>query len=225
MNTLPGTHGVNYIFLEEYVKSTVKIKVKHIPCGTISYKTPNKIRRWGCKVCLDMSLRKTNKAFVKEIFDLVGDEYVFLDKYTRAKDKIRIKHNICGYEYKIAPDTFLSVKTRCPNCNESKGEKRINDFLIESNIEFEKQYRIEKCRNIKPLPFDFRTIKKDILIEYDGIQHYISKPYYGGEEGLKQRQMLDQIKNQYCETNNIKLIRIPYWDYDNIETILEKELL
>ena len=34
----------------------------------------------------------------------------------------------------------------------------------------------------------------------------------------------DNIKTQYCKDNNIKLIRIPYWDFDNIEEILKKEL-
>ena len=31
-------------------------------------------------------------------------------------------------------------------------------------------------------------------------------------------------KTQYCNDNNIKLIRIPYWDFNNIEKILKKEL-
>ena len=35
---------------------------------------------------------------------------------------------------------------------------------------------------------------------------------------------LDNIKTKYCEDNNIKLIRIPYWNYNNIEQILELEL-
>lgn len=32
------------------------------------------------------------------------------------------------------------------------------------------------------------------------------------------------VKNKFCKDNNIKLIRIPYWEYDNIEKILIKEL-
>ena len=34
----------------------------------------------------------------------------------------------------------------------------------------------------------------------------------------------DAIKTQYCNDNNIKLIRIPYWEYDNIEKIICQEL-
>ena len=68
-------------------------------------------------------------------------------------------------------------------------------------------------------------INEELLIEYDGIQHYEAVEIFGGIPAFKKRQKRDQIKNQYCKDNNIKLIRIPYWDYDNIETILEKELL
>ena len=35
----------------------------------------------------------------------------------------------------------------------------------------------------------------------------------------------DEIKNKYAEKHNWKLIRIPYWEFDNIEKILTKELI
>ena len=35
----------------------------------------------------------------------------------------------------------------------------------------------------------------------------------------------DNIKTEYCKNNNIKLLRIPYYDFNNIEKILEKILL
>ena len=41
---------------------------------------------------------------------------------------------------------------------------------------------------------------------------------------LMNRKHIDTIKTKYCEDNNIKLIRIPYWEFDNIENILIKEL-
>jgi len=36
--------------------------------------------------------------------------------------------------------------------------------------------------------------------------------------------MRDQIKNQYCQTNDIKLIRIPYTEINNVENILDNFL-
>lgn len=33
-----------------------------------------------------------------------------------------------------------------------------------------------------------------------------------------------QLRKEYCKNNNIRLIRIPYWEINNIEEILIKEL-
>ena len=41
-------------------------------------------------------------------------------------------------------------------------------------------------------------------------------------EKFKSQQYRDKIKTEYCKNNNIKLIRIPYTDFDNIEKILNK---
>ncbi len=70
-------------------------------------------------------------------------------------------------------------------------------------------------------------------IEFDGIQHY--KPViFGGrntpdaktkaEQQYKDGLYRDELKNIYCQKHNIKLIRIPYYDLDRIEEILDREL-
>jgi len=71
---------------------------------------------------------------------------------------------------------------------------------------------------------DFYLPSNNIIIEYNGIQHYKQKEYFGGDNALEQQQERDMALRQYCKEHNIKLIEIPYWDYDNIETILNKEL-
>ena len=48
---------------------------------------------------------------------------------------------------------------------------------------------------------------------------------FGGKEQFDLTKRRDEIKNKYCQENNIKLLRIPYWEFDNIENILERELL
>lgn len=55
----------------------------------------------------------------------------------------------------------------------------------------------------------------NFLIEYDGEQHFhkVRNDRYG-YEGIVAR---DNYKNQWCEKNNIPLIRIPYTDYNNID--------
>ena len=75
-----------------------------------------------------------------------------------------------------------------------------------------------------PLPFDFYLFKYNILIEYQGEQHYKPRKKFGGEEGFKNTVIRDNIKKQYCKNNNIKLIEIPYTEIKSIGDILKKEL-
>ena len=44
------------------------------------------------------------------------------------------------------------------------------------------------------------------------------------QKSLEQTKNNDSIKTKYALDNGIKLIRIPYWDYDNIEEILEEAI-
>ena len=59
---------------------------------------------------------KTHEQFVKEINNLVDNEYTVLDKYVNSSTKIRIKHNKCGNVYLVTPNKFLQGR-RCPKCN------------------------------------------------------------------------------------------------------------
>ena len=79
---------------------------------------------------------------------------------------------------------------------------------------FEKEYKFQNLLSQKgnPLKFDFAIIDNNsilFLIEYDGIQHFTIRGW-NDEEHLKQNQYNDELKNQYCKKNNIKLLRIKY---------------
>lgn len=62
-----------------------------------------------------MPKRKTDEQFKQEVFDLVGNEYTFLDQYTNNQTKLRVKHIKCGNIYRVLPSNFLKG-TRCPYC-------------------------------------------------------------------------------------------------------------
>jgi very-short-patch-repair endonuclease len=116
----------------------------------------------------------------------------------------------------------------CPACCESKGEKKIRAWLTKNNFKFKEQYKIKECRNIYPLPFDFSVFNEDdtlkVLVEYDGEQHYVKTRRKAKKSSLKSIRERDEIKTNYCTRNNIRLLRIPYWEFDNIETILSSSL-
>ena len=98
----------------------------------------------------------------------------------------------------------------CPKCNESKGEKEIRSILETNNIKYKTQKTFNDCKYVQLLKFDFYLPEKNICIEFDGQQHYEPNKFFGGEKEFIKRQIKDKIKNEYCQNNNIHLIRIKY---------------
>jgi very-short-patch-repair endonuclease len=109
----------------------------------------------------------------------------------------------------------------CSLCNStSRGEKKIKNYLENKNIVFNMNHTFEDCKNKKRLKFDFYLQNNNIIIEYDGEHHFKENKYFG-IGNLEYITNNDNIKNKYCEDNNIEIIRIPYWDYNNIDDILD----
>lgn len=113
--------------------------------------------------------------------------------------------------------TRPSEATISCGCAKSKGEEKIITTLIQAQIPFITQKRFETCVFPEPnrqLVFDFYLPEQNILIEYDGEQHFheVRNDRYG-YEGIVAR---DNFKNQWCKENNISLIRIPYTDFSKI---------
>ena len=138
----------------------------------------------------------------------------------------------CGEEFITSYYAFTHrCGQLCAKCSAtiSKGEFAIKEYLNDNNVSFEMQYRFNDCRAKIPLPFDFYIPDLNTCIEYDGAGHFKPIPRGGITEseaeevlnGIKQR---DEIKTDYCNNHDIKLIRIPYWEYDSIDTILNNEL-
>ena len=71
------------------------------------------------------------------------------------------------------------------------------------------------CKYKRNLPFDFYLPELNICIEFDGKQHYTPIKFFGGDDNYKKQKIRDNIKNEYCIKNNIKLFRIKY--DENIE--------
>jgi hypothetical protein len=63
-----------------------------------------------------MAKRKTNEEFIKEVHDLVGNEYTPITEYEKSSKHIIMKHNVCGNEYPITPNHFTVNGRRCPKC-------------------------------------------------------------------------------------------------------------
>jgi hypothetical protein len=155
----------------------------------------------------------------RELFDYS------LVKYKSAKEKIVLKCKTCENAFLVTPDNHANSNKGCPFCNESKGEQKIAFFLKENQISYIEQYPPPGCRNINQLYCDFFLPQYNLIIEYQGEQHYLPIDFFGGEEVFKANQYRDRLKRDYCKNNNIKELEISYKDFDRVEEILKLELL
>lgn len=125
--------------------------------------------------------------------------------------------NIVNVRVEHLTSSHHSKTISCGCASQSSGEIKITQLLEKMNIEFQSQYRIQEF-NISS-PFDFAIFHKGKLlglIEYDGEQHFIPVDFWGGQEALQSQQERDEKKNKWCKENNIRLIRIPYTEYNNL---------
>lgn len=220
---------------KEYLNELTKMKFK-CNCGKIfettflKFKGRGKMQCRGCGIGIRASIRtKTHEQFAQEIFDLVGKEYTVMGEYVRDDAKIKMRHNVCGYEYEVTPSNILKDR-RCPACKSSKGEVKIANWLNENGIDYGSEYSfddlVSELRN--PLRFDFAIFDncKNIkcLIEFQGGQHYEWVKGWQTEGNFIKAQYHDELKRRYCENSNIELVVIPYYEFDNIENILKRAI-
>lgn len=158
-----------------------------------------------------------------------GDMYEYHDTYESCYQKMRINCKTCGHKFIQAAYSHLNG-AGCPSCARSKGEKAIELWLKTFNIKHIAEHWFVDCRGIcRPLPFDFWLPDHNILIEYQGKQHfecvYFSKKNENKElleKNFIQTQNNDRIKKQYCIDNNITLVEITYKQLRQVSTILSK---
>ena len=187
----------------------------------------NKIRT-PCKYCSNNFKRDMN--LFKEKLSEVNGTISVSGEYINNKINVNCECMICGSKWKVTPDNLINKQTGCPVCSKSKGEFKIAKYLNNKNIDFLPQYTFHDCKNIRPLPFDFYIPSYNLLIEYQGSQHYIPTNFYDrknielSEQQYQKVKYNDKIKFDYCKHNKITLIAIPYWDYNNIENILDNIL-
>lgn len=222
--------------LGTYISDNTKIEFQcnNPDCGHRWFATPDKIihKITGCPECAKLSRAqkktKTHKSFVDEIKNKNPDIRV-VGEYNGIKTKIEFQCSICENAWLATPDSVLNGNSGCPMCAQSHGERSITNWLKNNLIKFIPQYKFDNCRDINLLPFDFYLPDYNMCIEYDGEQHFRPVNFGGisdkhAMDNLQKTKMHDIIKDTYCQQHKINLIRIPYWDKMNINTILTKYL-
>ena len=230
-------HGKVYDYSAVVYKRTyLKVEIKCLLHG-LFYQTPDKhLLGQGCPSCRYIksgnSLTKSTPEFISESQNIHKDRYDYSQTdYKNCEEKIKIVCRRHGAFWQWPMDHLNGVG--CPKCGMfiSKASTNISNFLSENKIDFQTEKAFDTCRNPKTnhqLKFDFHLPSKNILIEYDGKQHFKAGAKLGGKhittpEELVAIQYRDGIKTQWAKDNNVKLIRIGY--KEDLIGILKKELI
>lgn len=177
----------------------------------------------GCDKCYEQVFRQKHSEkmlprFIKKANKIHGNYYDYsLVEYSNNQTLVKIicpKHGV----FEQIPDSHVNARCGCQLCTSSSGEKRIAAYLDSIGISFvfQKYVKIDGANYY----YDFFLPEKNIMIEYDGKQHYQPIKFFGGLEGFKSTQIRDDKKNKYCSDQGIQLLRIPYYDFDRIEEII-----
>ena len=183
--------------------------------------------------CQQNSNPKTTERFILDAVKVHGKEYdyskcVYINAYTKI-EIICSKHG----SFWQTPGNHLHNQRGCPKCSlcMSKGEMAVNKFLIDNKIEFTYQHKFTDCINPATgmkLKYDFYIPVTNILIEYDGQQHFRIgakvRNHILTENEVNNIKIRDDLKTQYALDKGIRLIRISYKEANNIDTILKKEI-
>lgn len=219
-----------------YINNMTRLKHKCKICDSVFMAMPcNTLDGHGCKKCANdlASINKTctHVEFIKKLIDkkINISSIEFLEDYSGVFNPIKTLCKICGFTWNIVPDYILHGNMcGCPNCNHviSKGELIIDKFLRSQNLDYKKHCTYSELRGVNDglLSYDFFLPESNILIEFQGRQHEKPITYFGGENQFKIQQEHDKRKRLYAKEHNINLLEIWYYDINNIEEILTKEL-
>ena len=202
-------------------------------CGNLKSVSYSNLRSGGTKSCGCLHKSKITKQLVGEHF---GKLTVLKDsgKRTKSRGVIWLCQCDCGNFCEVNTNALVQgYNISCECQKRSYQEAVIEELLINNNILYKREYVFSDLKTPKGgyARFDFAIFDEQqqlsYLIEYDGEVHY--EEHIGGWntlEKIQYRQICDQLKNEYCQTHNIPLIRISYKDKDSItidKLLLKKE--
>lgn len=190
--------------------------------GIFKQKAYLHLRKRGCKKCnneVNSSKRRlTKEDFIRRANMVHNNKYCYsLVEYKNSRSKVVI---ICKKHGEFIQNSNSHLLgTGCPSCRSSKGEVMIMDILDKYSLKYEREYKFGGCLFVKQLSFDFFIPALNMCIEYDGVQHFKSVDFFGGDSHFEYVKNLDKIKDDFCWNMGIFLLRIKYTDND-IESII-----
>jgi hypothetical protein len=188
-------------------------------CGQIVEKTALHLTNGHSKSCGVAGCPYKKQLYKYRRVDLLGKRFGKLlvlrclekqDKYGNYLWECKCD---CGKHTIATTNSLTSGNTHSCGCVLSKAEEKIDKILADLNIKFERQKTFQNCINPltnAKLRFDFYIPRFQLLIEYNGKQHYSPTSGWCTQEIVQKTQYRDMIKQKWCENNGYRLWIIPY---------------
>ena len=101
--------------------------------------------------------------------------------------------------------------------------------LDNQEIFYEREKRFETLKSTKNsrynLRYDFYLPTFNVLLEFDGEQHFSPRDHWGGQKAFERLQENDRKKNDWASESGLRLIRISFDQSEYLEDILTQEIL
>lgn len=205
----------------EYINLSTSIEFQCLNCGFLIKTSPGNIihKGTGCPLCYG-NIKYSNLDIDNK---LLNSQIQRVDDYINYHTHIHFKCLQCDYLWKTAPASILFAGSGCPKCNAFKNEKLIYDFLASSNVKFEYQFPLNKIISGYEYKYvaDFYFKDKNIIIEYNGRQHY-EPVCFGGisfdeaKINFNNQVIRDKRLEEFCATHLIKLFFIDGREYKDL---------
>ena len=188
-------------------------------CGNFCEVDLHSLERGNTQSCGCLRQERAKAANVQQRINLLNNTYgkltVIKDMGSENGDHYWQCKCDCGNVITVKGEYLRSGhKNSCGCLKQSIGEFNVEQILKENNIRYISQYNpgIMKFFDFALLDDNDNIIR---LIEFDGIQHYQEVKFFNSRN-LAQTQEADKVKNEYALSHNIPLVRVPYWERDNI---------
>jgi hypothetical protein len=185
-------------------------------------------RKSGCPCCAGIKLVRSN--CLATTHPEVAAEWDLERNGEKTPYSVMGGHNgrvhwICkeGHRWTTSPNARTRAGHRCPGCQTWYTEESVGRAIESLGYLTVRQYSFPGCRHKATLRFDFAVFHERRLIavvEYHGEQHYRPVDFFGGEAAFRGCRKRDGIKRDYCRSNGIPLLEIPFNDADRIPEIV-----
>lgn len=195
-------------------------------CGTIKEVRADHLKSGSSKSCGCLQKEKVKNNYI----DLTGQHFGKWNVIRKTETPNTTTNRgtfwecqcECGTIKIVSGHSLKNGTSKSCGCIKSFGEEKIAKILTNNNINFAREFSFSDCTSVLGYRcyFDFIIYVNNsfLLLEYQGRQHYEDDNW----NWISPKEN-DKIKEEYCRSKGIPLIKIPYWDYEKIDWNYIKE--